>query len=119
MSIVPVSSSTRPTAARLRIDGTITGNQGASATVASPFQVANCAGLPFKPKLTASTKGQASKANGANFDVKVESKGLGQANIAKVRLQLPKALPARLTTLQKACTEGAFNTNPASCPEGL
>ena len=37
------------------------------------------------PKLTASTKGQASKANGASFDVKVESKGLGQANIAKVR----------------------------------
>jgi hypothetical protein len=66
----------------------------------------------------ASTKGQASKASGANFDVKVESKGLGQANIAKVRLQLPKALPARLTTLQKACTEGAFAKNPASCPEG-
>ncbi len=103
---------------QMHIDGTISGDQGASAPVSSPFAVANCAGLPFKPKLTASTKGQASKADGANFDVKVESKGLGQANIAKVRLQLPKALPARLTTLQKACTEGAFNKNPASCPEG-
>ena len=102
----------------LRIDGTISGAQGASAFVSSPFAVADCAGLPFKPKLTASTKGQASKADGANFDVKVESKGLGQANIAKVRLQLPKALPARLTTLQKACTEKAFAANPASCPEG-
>jgi hypothetical protein len=102
----------------MRIDATITGSQGASTPVSSPFQVAGCSGLPFKPKLTASTKGQASKANGANFDVKVESKGLGQANIAKVRLQLPKALPARLTTLQKACTEGAFNANPASCPGG-
>ncbi len=103
---------------QMRIDGTISGDRGASAAVSSPFQVAHCAGLPFKPRLTASTKGQASKANGANFDVKVESKGLGQANIAKVRLQLPKALPARLTTLQKACTEGAFSKNPASCPEG-
>ena len=103
---------------QMRIEGTIGGDQGANAPVSSPFEVGNCAGLPFKPKLIASTKGQASKANGANFDVKVESNGLGQANIAKVRLQLPKALPARLTTLQKACTEGAFDKNPASCPEG-
>jgi hypothetical protein len=103
---------------QMRIDGTITGDQGASVPVSSQFAVVNCASLPFKPKLNASTKGQASKANGASFDVKVQSKGLGQANIAKVRLQLPKALPARLSTLQKACTEGAFAANPASCPEG-
>ena len=102
----------------MRIEGSLAGAEGADAGVSSPFGVVNCAGLPFKPKLTASTKGQASKADGANFAVKVESKGLGQANIAKVRLQLPKELPARLTTLQKACTEGAFDRNPASCPEG-
>jgi hypothetical protein len=102
----------------MSITATLTGARGATANVSSPFQAANCQRLPFKPKLTASSKGQASKADGANFDVKVESKGLGQANIAKVRLQLPKALPARLTTLQKACTEGAFNADPASCPEG-
>ena len=102
----------------MSITATLTGADGTTANVSSPFQAGNCQGLPFTPKLTASTKGQASKANGANFDVKVESKGLGQSNIAKVRLQLPKALPARLTTLQKACTEGAFNANPASCPEG-
>ena len=102
----------------MEIEGILSGAQGASAAVASPFKVSGCEHLRFKPVLTASTKGQASKANGANFDVKVASKGLGQANIAKVRLQLPKTLPARLTTLQKACTEGAFKANPASCPEG-
>ena len=48
----------------------------------------------------------------------MQSKALGQANIAKVLLQLPKALPARLSTLQKASTERAFAVNPASCPEG-
>ena len=102
----------------MAITGTLSGAEGGAEAVASPFQVVNCGALPFKPKLTASTHGQASKANGANFAVTVRSGGLGQANIAKVLLQLPKALPARLTTLQKACTEGAFAANPASCPEG-
>ncbi len=107
----------------MKVEGTLDGAEGASAGVSSPFQVAGCQSLPFKPSLTASTNGHASKANGANFIVDVESGGVGasgvaQAGIAKVDLQLPKALPARLSTLQKACTEAAFNANPASCPEG-
>ena len=41
----------------------------------------------------------------------------GEANIHKVNLQLPLALPSRLTTLQKACTASQFESNPAGCPE--
>ena len=104
----------------MRIEGTLTGAQGASAAVSSPFQMTDCASLPFAPKLTASVGGRASKANGASLDVKIESAGLGQANIAKVDLQLPKVLPSRLSTLQKACLAATFNANPASCsPESI
>jgi hypothetical protein len=100
------------------IDGTLKGAQGASAQVSSPFQATNCASLPFAPKLTAVAGGKASKLNGASLNVKVTSAGLGQANIAKVFLTLPKALPSRLTTIQKACVDSLFNANPATCNEG-
>ena len=100
------------------VTGTLSGSQGASANVSYPFNPANCSSLPFAPKLTATTGGQASKPNGASLNVKVESAGFGQANIAKVDLTLPQALPSRLSTIQKACVLAVFNANPAACDEG-
>ena len=97
------------------VTGAIASTSGARAGVSSPFEAANCAALPFKPVLTASTSGRTSKANGASLKVDLASAGIGQANIAKLDLTIPKILPARLTTLQKACTEAQFNANPAGC----
>ncbi len=102
----------------MAVAGTLTGAGGASEPVSSAFQVAGCQSLPFAPKLTAAVAGHASKADGTSLTVKVTSAGLGQANIAKLDIQLPKALSSRLTTLQRACLEAAFNTNPASCDAG-
>jgi len=100
-----------------KVEATFTGSQGSSTTESTPLQVANCKSLPFKPKFEASTEGRASKTEGASLRVKVTS-GFGQANIGKTDLTLPIQLPARLTTIQKACTAAAFEANPATCPEG-
>ena len=101
----------------MSIEGTLTGSQGANSSVRSPFQVANCQSLPFKPTVTATTRGQTSKANGASLTLKFASH-TGEAHVAKTILTIPATLPARLTTIQKACIAGVFEANPASCPEG-
>jgi hypothetical protein len=103
----------------LAIGSTLNSSLGASATVTSPFQAASCANLKFAPKFAVSTSGKTSKANGASLAVKLtypQGPAGTYANIAKVKVDLPKQLPSRLTTLQKACTAAQFNSNPAGCP---
>jgi hypothetical protein len=103
----------------LAITGMVTGGEHASATVSTPFQVANCTGLQFHPKFAAATSGRTSKAAGASLSVKLAYPRAAfgsQANIARVKVQLPKQLPSRLTTLQKACLAAVFEVNPAKCP---
>ncbi|HEY7831674.1 MAG TPA: hypothetical protein VIC06_14020 [Solirubrobacteraceae bacterium] len=102
----------------LGVGGTLTSTQGASAGVSSHFQAANCAALAFKPSFTVSTQAGTSKKNGASLDVKVGYPGGTQANIRRVAVTLPKALPSRLSTIQQACPEATFAANPASCPAG-
>ena len=41
------------------------------------------------------------------------------ADIAKVKVELPRQLPSRLTTLQKACTAGAVRSEPGGVPRGV
>jgi hypothetical protein len=109
---------------QMPITGTVSGDlpngaPGSTVGVSSPFAVAGCANLPFKPKFTVSTSGHTSRADGASLDAKVvyPAGSLGtEANIAKAKVDLPKQLPSRLTTLQKACTAAVFEANPASCP---
>jgi hypothetical protein len=92
---------------------------GVPVSVTNRFQAADCQALAFKPGFKATTSGKTSRAKGASLSVKLSfpKAPLGsEANIRSVKVDLPKQLPARLTTLQKACTAAAFNANPASCP---
>jgi hypothetical protein len=104
-----------------QITAKISGNQQAVASVSSPFAVGGCQSLQFKPNFTATTNAHTSRAKGASLDVKLSyPKGsMGKAtNIARAKVSLPKQLPSRLTTLQKACLAATFNSNPAACPPG-
>jgi hypothetical protein len=102
---------------QLAVTGSLTSDQGVTKALSVPFQVTNCAVLAFKPKLTAKVSGKTSRAAGASLSVKLTyPAGSYDANIAKVKVDLPKQLPSRLTTLQKACPAATFNANPAACP---
>jgi hypothetical protein len=101
----------------LAITGKLLSVEGASSALSVPFQITNCAVLAFQPKLTAATSGKTSRKLGASLSVKLTyPAGPYDANIAKVKVDLPKQLPSRLTTLQKACPAATFEANPANCP---
>ncbi len=90
---------------------------GVTQSLSSPFQVNACGGLAFKPSFKAKTSAKTSKANGASLETTLNI-GSGQTNFKSVMVQLPKQLPSRLTTLQKACSEAVFNNDPYKCPSG-
>jgi hypothetical protein len=103
----------------MQVSGTAGSSAGASAALASRFQVGFCGALKFSPRFSVSTAGKTSKANGASLTTKLSypAGSLGaQANVAKVKVDLPKQLPSRLATLNKACTSAQFDANPAGCP---
>ena len=98
----------------LATETALTSTFGASQSLASPFQVGNCSALAFKPSFKAGTSAKTSKLNGASLRVTV-GQGAHEANMRSVFAQLPKQLPSRLTTLQKACPEATFAANPVNC----
>ncbi len=112
-TINPTSCDARP------ISSTLTSSLGQVASASAPLQAEACNELAFKPTFKTSTNGKTSRANGASLNVKLTMPvRLGtQSNIKTVKVELPKQLPSRLETLQQACTEKQFDTNPAGCPK--
>jgi hypothetical protein len=107
----------------LSVGGTVTGSEGAIVQLSSRFEAAGCASLPFKPSLSASTRGNGAFAgNGASLKVRITAlaEGAGskspEANLKSVHVELPRLLPTRLSTLQQACEAAQFAASPASCP---
>jgi uncharacterized repeat protein (TIGR01451 family) len=107
----------------MSFSGTAFSAQGASTPISSPFQMGSCQSLKFKPDFRVSTAGKTSRKNGASLDVKLiypptplgANQASSQSNIKSVKVDLPRQLPSRLTTLQKACPSATFEANPANC----
>ena len=109
--------------APMSFTGTATSTEGATAPMETHFQVGSCQALKFKPDFKVTTSAKTSRQNGASLTAKIvyptgelgENQATSQANIQKVKVELPKRLPSRLTTLQKACVAAVFDANPANC----
>ncbi len=119
----PTSCEKMTVTARLTGAGGDTASSADDTTSTStvPFQVGGCDKLAFKPSFHVSVSGKTSRANGASLSVKLSYPKApygSQANIKSVKVALPKQLPSRLTTLQKACPDSTFEANPAACPAG-
>jgi hypothetical protein len=101
------------------VGGTLTSTEAASVSKSSPLQILDCAKLAFKPKLTVASNAHTSKADGASlrFKIAYPAGSVGSESWLKaMKFDIPKQLPARLTTLQKSCLAATFEANPARCP---
>jgi hypothetical protein len=99
--------------------GTQSSGPGSSAAISSHFGVGSCRELAFTPKISVTTAAKSSKANGASllFKIAYPTGAMGsQSWFNEAKFDLPKQLPARLTTIQKACLASVFEANPAGCP---
>ena len=101
------------------LTGLIASDEGASSPVSVPFQPTNCAVLKYTPTLAVSTAAKASKVNGASLHFKIAyPKGAmgSQSWMKEMKFDIPRQLPARLTTIQKACLAHVFETERQNCP---
>ena len=82
----------------MKLTGELESSEGASADVASPFQVTNCGSLAFKPEFKVATSAKTSRTEGASLHVSLTlpntPRGTG-ANVAKVKVACPNSCPHR------------------------
>lgn len=110
-----------PTSCRAQqVAAAISSSQQVVANVSSPFAVGGCRNLAFKPVFKAFTSGRTSRKRGASLDTSVTfpKNAMGNdANVAYVKVTLPKRLPSYVPTLNHSCLVETFDSNPSACPK--
>jgi hypothetical protein len=89
-------------------------------TVTSPFQAADCAALPFKPKLKLSLKGATKRGGNPELRAEVRTRP-GEANIGRAQVTLPHSEFLDQSHIRTICTRVQFAAAPGNgqaCPKG-
>jgi hypothetical protein len=99
-----------------QITGVVGSDAGARVNVASPFQVTDCARLPFEPKLSMALTGKGQTTDGKHPALTAHlAPAAGDANIKQARVILPLSLALDPDNAQGLCepTDAAAD----KCPE--
>ena len=90
-------------------------------TVSTPYQAADCAALPFAPKLGLRLKGGTRRGAHPAFSARLAMNGIGEAGIARAEVTLPKSEFIENAHFNTICTKVQFKAgagNGAQCPAG-
>lgn len=97
------------------INASIGGTEGAQAERSSYFQVADCAKLPFAPKLSLRVTGATKRIGNPALTATLTAKP-GEANIASTAVTLPPTEFLDNAHVNSPCTRAQFSAN--QCPQG-
>jgi hypothetical protein len=90
-------------------------------TVSTSYQAADCAALPFKPKLGLKLIGGTKRGSHPAFKATLRMNGIGEAGIARAEVTLPKSEFIENAHFNTICTKVQFKAgagNGAQCPAG-
>jgi hypothetical protein len=90
-------------------------------TVSTPFQVADCAALPFEPRVSLRLKGGTRRGAHPALSATLRMNGIGEAGIAKAQVTLPASEFIENAHFNTICTRVQFKAAAvpgAGCPSG-
>lgn len=90
-------------------------------TVATPFQAADCAALPFEPKLSLRLIGGTKRGSHPAFRSRLLMHGIGEAAIERAQITLPHSEFIENAHFNTICTRTQFKAgegNGTQCPAG-
>jgi hypothetical protein len=90
-------------------------------TVSTPFQAADCAALPFKPRLSLQLKGGTKRGDNPAFKATLRMNGIGEAGIARAQVTLPRSEFIDNEHFNTICTRVQFKEGAVPgerCPPG-